>query len=125
MTEWPRLKPGDKVWFVPWRRHHGNARELTVMKVGRKWATLMEGRWEWRANAATWVMDSGDNKAPGVLYASEAEWRVKIEAEGAWRSLREFMRDRNNPPPGLAVEDIRAIQRKLLGWKDAPEEVGP
>lgn len=94
---------GDKLWMVPSQRYMGDAREVTVTKVGRKWLTLDNG---YRASAADMWLDGGGYTSPGSCYASRAAWEAHKELCDAWEQLRRDVDRERRPPPGVTAQLI-------------------
>jgi len=51
-----KLIEGQKLWWVPQRNRHAHEKEVTVLKVGRKWAQLDNHE---RIDLETLVADAG------------------------------------------------------------------
>lgn len=103
-----KLTEGRSVWWVP-IYHPSRGSTVTVVKVGRVWATLSNGH---RANVKNGVVDGGGDTAPAELFDSEESWRAEVEVKRAFRILRNCLP--YTPPPGVTVDDIAAAA-KLLG----------
>lgn len=104
-----KLKVGQVVWFVPYARTEA-ARELTVEKVGTKWAQL--GRY--RADATTWEMDGGNYRIPGVLHADRGLWQAERDRQAAWEVLEKRVRDIRSAPAGATTANILAAFQLLF-----------
>lgn len=102
------LEKGQKLWWVPANNKPGV--EVTVLKVGRKWAHLDNGH---RIFVSTLVADGGEFSAPGSCYASQEAYRGLVERAVAWTRLRVDMQF-STPQDGVSIDDIAAA-RKLLG----------
>jgi hypothetical protein len=111
----PKLKVGDVVWFVPRQKYNGAPRELTVTKVGRKWATIGEGWRRMRADVGSWAVDGGNYSGPGDLYTSEAAWREESEISAQWDLLRRWIERRYQRPEHLTAAQIADVFAVLRG----------
>jgi hypothetical protein len=111
----PKLKAGDAVWFVPREKYNGPPRELTVTKVGRKWATLGEGWRSMRADLVTWDVDGGEYSSPGQLYALEDEWQTEKKLEEHWSVFLRWVSRRYRRPKHLTATQIEEVFAVLRG----------
>lgn len=111
------MKPGDKLYRIPTMRHGGNEREVTVTKVGRKWASLNNGE--------RCLVDGepfGCHPEDGGEYTSRADYWPSREAyqavrdlKQAWERFRQLVDSYpNRPPEGITVENIRYVRRMLF-----------
>jgi len=102
------LKSGQTLWWVP--ANGKRCGEVTVTKVGRKWATLDNGH---RISLDTLVADGGERSTPGHCYYSEETYRGLVARAVEWTRLRADMQF-SPPPDSVSIDDIAAA-RKLLG----------
>lgn len=105
MTRKP-LHEGQEVYFVS--NLYGRTSTPTVVKAGRRWATLSNGH---RADKETWLVDGGEYASPGTLWPD-------AKAHEAWvKVVSEYQKFRINvsgyPKDGVTLDDISAA-RKLL-----------
>lgn len=111
------LTVGQKLWLVP-QRGYGVPREVTVAKIGRKWATL-DGWRESRIDKETLWMDGGVYTSPGRCYLSREEWEESQRLSGAWGVLKTLIADRWNRPDGVTIADMRAAANLLrVEWPE-------
>lgn len=81
-----KLTVGQKLWYVPSdSRYVRQACDVTVEKVGRKWANISHGR---RIDLDDWCVDGGGYASPGRCYASKEAWKAERERRKAWDDLR-------------------------------------
>lgn len=107
----PTLRVGDKLWYVPRERRDGDGREVTVAKIGRRWAT-MEGAWPLRIDMETLAADGGEYSSPGSCFASREAYEAYIALVAAWGDF--VMRlTRWRPPAGVDLEWIEAARVRL------------
>lgn len=109
-----KLTEGQKLWWVPQRNRHAQAKEVTVTKVGRKWAQLDNHE---RIDLETLVADSGQYSPSGCCYLSRDECEQEKALAQAWSKLKRDLQYGRNPD-GVTIGDIEAA-RKLLGIADA------
>lgn len=102
------LQVGQKLWLVPTNRG-GNAREVTVQAIGRKWAQMEHGL---RVNMSTLAVDGGQYTSPGQCYLSETDYNDLRALHAAWTTLRDQMG--YTPNLGVTINDIFTA-RKFLG----------
>ena len=98
---------GQKLWFVPSSRI-GNAREVTVLKVGRLWAYLSDMTVsDARMDIHTLCLDGRGYASPGKCYASREEYERIIGVSTLWNA---FIRRVQRPgrPEDITEADIRA-----------------
>ena len=83
-----QLKEGQKLWFVgcTMSNHRKERGEVTVTKVGRKWADIT-GTLNGRIDVETFAVDGKGYPSPGKCYESEDAWKEKEEADTLWRDL--------------------------------------
>ncbi len=106
MTRKP-LHEGQEVYFVS-SRHHSKPVTITVLKVGRKWATLSN---QYRADKDTWQIDSGGFGNRGTLWPDAEEYDIQTKVTKEYQRLP---RDIGwGPKNGVSLEDIKSV-RKLL-----------
>lgn len=108
------LTPGMKLFYVSGRSHIGS-HEVTVERVGRKWAYLAGPyglRDDFRIDIDTLQIDRRGPFSLGRVYASREEW----EAINARRKMWERFRGNVpfHPPTGVGTDDIRKAAA-LLG----------
>lgn len=117
------LTLGQRCWFVPTSRWDGEARYVTVVRLGSKWAYL-DQRDGLRVSIQTGELDRSElgNSLAGVLYASQEEHAQVTSVRAAWEHLAQHIRARgmfSRMPQGLTFERIEEA-RKLLGI-EAPQ----
>jgi len=110
-----KLTVGQKLWWMP-----SNIREfgceVTVTKVGRKWAHLDNFE---RIDTKTLVSD-GVAWPNGRCYLSQAEHQAELALSLAWQKLCFDLKHRSQPT-GVTLESIAAA-RVLLGLDAAANE---
>ena len=103
---------GQRLWFVYEDHRRGEPREITVIKVGRKWAQLSN---YYRIDINTMVVDGGVYPSPGKCYESQKHYEYCCAANKLWDATRNGMR--YVVPVGVTLNDIKQA-RKLLGLED-------
>jgi len=109
------LQVGQTLWHVPSGRR-GLASEVTVLKVGRKWADIGYGR---RISIEDLSVDGGQYCSPGRCYLSKAEHDKEVELNSAWGKFSELMRYANRPE-GVRLSQIENAARSLFGKSVLP-----
>ncbi len=105
------LEVGQKLWWVP--SHHPKlACEVTVIKLGRKWATLNN---QYRIDMATLCADGGQFSSPGRCYLSQKRHEEEVVRDQAWAEFREDISHRYRVPSHLTIEDIADLKKKVIG----------
>jgi hypothetical protein len=87
MSETTEIKPGQTLWYVP---RHGEPREVTVEKIGRRWATLVDvGGWRpGRMDIKTmWLDDGAGYSSPGRCYLSREAHETAQRISKLWNAL--------------------------------------
>lgn len=107
------LEVGQKLWLVL-SRNSSHQQEVTVTKVGRKWATLDHGYRPYRIDKESMEVDGGQYMSPGRCHLSRDEYERAKKRGDDWSSLLSAIRNRWSPPPRATSESI-AEARKLLG----------
>ena len=116
-----KLEVGQKLWLVTngWRGGFRSAlpgEEVTVTKVGRKWAELDHGR-KTRIDINTLRVDSqGFGHSPGRCYLSREVYEIEVRDSETWRVFHNWTRDKYGKPDGLTADAIREAA-KLLGFE--------
>lgn len=97
-----KVEVGQKLWLVPDHRR-AMGREVTVTKIGRKWASL-SGNWD-RFDMASGYLDGGYS-SPGRVYRNQEEHEAMIRRDTLAASLisRLYLR---NLPIEVTEADIR------------------
>lgn len=110
------LTPGQVVWYVP---NYGStyARDLTITKVGRKWAeTDSRGL---RVEIGTNVVSERDYGERGIIHESKEVAAELARLDAAWNDLRIDAYNRRSRPAHMTLETIAAA-RRLLGLEVMP-----
>lgn len=109
------LTVGQKLWFVYSDRRRGNSLELTVTKVGRKWASTCSSGWpeSYRINIETLRADGGQYTSPGRAYLSREAYEAELAVDTAWRNLKRWMDGAYSPPSGISIVDIASAAALL------------
>lgn len=83
-----KLSVGQKLWYVPRdSREVSQSREVTVTKIGRKWAEIDMGWRGSRIDLEDWRVDGGQYSSPGSCYVSRQAWDDERQRQRAWSSL--------------------------------------
>jgi len=99
---------GQDLWFVR-SNHPRTAHKLTVIAVGRRWATLSD-----RSRLDIALMQMEDPRH-GRVYLCEGDYLREAENKDAWDRLLIDFRCVYEPKPGVEARHI-AEARKLLGF---------
>ena len=100
------LKVGDKLIYRP-RDSRQKQAEVTVVKVGRKWAHL-EPSYYGRADKETGVVDGGNYSSPATVMTEAALLNEQYRAI-QWGIVREAIQYKWSPPHWLTNEDLDRI----------------
>jgi 3'-phosphoadenosine 5'-phosphosulfate sulfotransferase (PAPS reductase)/FAD synthetase len=104
------MKPGDKLYFVG--RNHRPNREVTIEKVGVRWAKL---------DVSGWRLDMGceyhnvyhDGYHVGQCWPSEKAWKDHTAKFDRWWEFRKRVANCSHVPDHLTLTDIYEIERRL------------
>lgn len=99
------LTVGQQLWCVPRDKRRGPY-EVTIEKIGRKWATLDE--WDTRINIETLSVDGGRDLSQAQCYLSREEWEDEVKINEAYSKLRSAI-GYGNPCKGVTLDDIRRV----------------
>ena len=104
-----KLQEGQKLWWVYSSSRRGQPREVTVTKVGRKWAQIDNNC---RIDIETLLADGGDHMSPGGCYLSKDIYDAEVALQKAWSGMK---RDIQYAPiqDGVTVVDIEAARTLL------------
>lgn len=106
-----KLTVGQKLWLVRGHRKQNNQREVTVTKVGRKWAEI---GFEGRIDMDTLTVDSGGYMSSGACYQSKEDYDRFIALQGAWQAFRDRV-SREHGPAQITVDELRRCANIIWG----------
>ena len=109
-----KIEVGQKLWWVPFEGYYGSPREVTVVKIGRKWATLSNCH---RIELDSWIADGGQYSSPGSCYESEKVYEEAVKLSADWAKLRGAVDMMRTRPECVTSESIVQI-RQLLGIEE-------
>jgi hypothetical protein len=104
------LTVGQKLVFAPWQPRGAKPYEVTIERVGRKWAYLAHNHGRIDADL---VVDGGDYSSPGRCYGSWTEYEETTALHKAWSDFRGDLQSQYKPTEGLTIEAIRAARMAL------------
>jgi hypothetical protein len=108
-----KLVVGQKLWLVPSIRTYGQPREVSVVSVGRKWATL--DCWKnARVDMETLLIDGKAYSPPGRCYLSREQHEETVRLIGLWIDFRRTVSGLLARPDGVTEANIR-LAADLLG----------
>lgn len=104
---------GQTLWLVPekWALVK-DPQEITIDKVGRKWAEYVVHGTRYRVEIGTNVVDGGKYGSPGTLWPDKAAWKAHTDLADAWADFQRRLT--HNLPKGLTLANLEAV-KKLLG----------
>lgn len=105
-----KLTVGQTLWYVPSGRH-GNPHEITVEKVGRKWATCSRFL---RIDMETLAADGGNYSSPGSCYLSKADHDAEVALEETWKRFRDLVDRQWHCPEGVRISQMENAARALF-----------
>jgi hypothetical protein len=108
------LEVGQTLWFVPSDTRWNREREMTVKKVGRKWAKTDERT---RVDIKTLMVCGGNYSSPGRCYLSRDEWESEKARKAAWSDLRRCIDRSWHIPAGVSLDHIKQAMA-LLGFEE-------
>jgi hypothetical protein len=105
-----RLTVGMELYWVPTDSQKPHA--VTVIKVGRTWATLSNGE---RIDKVTWKGEPKNygHQVNGHVYKSEREYRDEVELQAAWDKLRRDLHYATQRTPVVTIEAIKQVRSSL------------
>jgi hypothetical protein len=106
------LTVGQTLWYVPRELRFQKPSEVTVQKIGRKWAQV---DYRLRIDVQTLIADGGDYSSPGRCYLSREEYEAELARRDAWRDFCKLLRW-SRQPRAATIEAIEQAQI-LLGLK--------
>ena len=105
------LRVGQRLWFVPNDRRSGAPYEVTVEKIGRKWALIGYRR---RIDVETLKVDGGNYTSPGQCYEDRAAYETEVALQSAWSDFQQKVRSAWSVPEGVTMDEIRAAYAALF-----------
>lgn len=106
-----KLFAGQVLLYVPHDLRRAAPYEVTVTKVGRKWAEI-SGRN--RIDVKTLALDARGYSSPGRCWRSLAEYEADKALQEAWRELRQLMDKQWYVPDGVGLNQIKNAKRALF-----------
>lgn len=106
-----KLTVGQVLWFVPSAPHYGNPREVTVTKVGRKWAEIDTAGI--RIGVNTLYADGRGYMSPGQCWTDRTEYEAWTELLNEWDAFRKRVNDCYRMPESVTIEGVRAASKAL------------
>ena len=100
---------GQKLWFVPSQRCRAKE-EVTVTKVGRKWATISNGL---RIDLATWEADGDEYISPGVCYKSKDDYDARCRLRESWDRVRTCIARTYRVPCGFTQDTVDQLAKQF------------
>jgi len=113
----PSLKTGDKLYFLSYNKYR-SSEDVTVLKVGRKWATLDN---QTRIDLSDWIADGGEYNSPGRCYQSKQEHDNEQKLLDKWEAFVKKLNERN-PPDGMTLGKIAQLTELALGKEGASSQ---
>ena len=112
-----RLRVGQNLWWV-WRNgRRGEPCEVTVVKVGRKWAELSN---RYRIDLIGMWADGGKYMSPGACYLSREHYERAVALSRKWLRFQNAVRRRSSE--GTTIDAIEAAASALgIELKEAGE----
>lgn len=101
------MKVGDRLWYVT-DRISRKGEEVTVTKIGRRWAEISNGR---RIDLKTWMADGRGYGSPGRCFASEADHEMETRRRALYFRFSQMVA--YSPRDGVTCEDILEAARLL------------
>jgi hypothetical protein len=109
-TKVESLSVGQVLWLVPYDKRMGNPHEVTVTKVGRKWAEIDERHV--RVNIETMAAKCGDYSR-GTCYVDRVAWEREQERQATWDKFHGAIRNSYRAPNGVTADQIREAAKTL------------
>jgi hypothetical protein len=106
------LQVGQTLVFVPSSRR-GQPTEVTVTKVGRRWADI-EPPYIGRVDIDTLSVDGGNHSSPGRCYLSMEDYETEKATNQAWLDFWRTIDRKHSRPKGVTVEVIHNVV-EILG----------
>ena len=100
---------GQKLWYVPSYRHGLHGYEITVTKIGRRWATVSGADRGTRIDMATLQADGGEYSSPGQAYLSRDAYENSVVLKEAWRDYCSRL-SAVSPPDGMTMDKLEQIK---------------
>lgn len=108
-----RLAVGQKLYFESSRNRHHHGREVTIVKLGRKWATLDMGHPAYRIDLTSLCGDGRGYSSPGRCWLSREACEDHNALIADWSAFRQTVERHYSPPPDITPERIREAAERL------------
>jgi hypothetical protein len=115
------VEQNQVLWRVPESRR-GNPGPATVIKVGRKWASLDNGE---KIGKESLVMECGGYKPHATYWHSPEEFERARELAAAWSSFRKAVDESWRCPKGAGINQIENARRAIFKDSQSDAKVDP
>lgn len=114
------IHEGQKLWMVHGDSRRSSSQEVTVTKIGRKWATIDFLRY--RIDVDTLIIDGGKHQSPGRCYVDRVAYEAERDTRNEWTDLVRRL-TYSSPPAGMTVERINELRQEFgLNSRGSGEE---
>lgn len=107
-----RLVVGQTLLYVPNDLRRSEPREVTVTKIGRKWADISGGYN--RISITTLDVDGYGYSSPGKCWRSREAYESHKKLCEAWSELRRLIDAKWYVPEGVTLSQIENAKRSLF-----------
>lgn len=108
------LSVGQALWYVP-SEGIGGPREVTITKIGRKWAQLSGNHG--RMDIKSYWIDGGQDTSPGRCWISKEVYEAELSRQKAWIVLYEMVWPKYRAPDGISTDAINSMIELLSRMK--------
>jgi hypothetical protein len=108
-----KLNVGQTLVFVPSGFRRGQPTEVTVTKIGRKWADIEGTFYTDRIEIDTLHADGGKYSSPGRCYLSREEYETEKATGDAWWAFSRTIDGEHSAPEGVTAETIQNVVKQL------------
>lgn len=118
------IHEGQKLWMVYRDQRLGEPREITITKIGRRWADTDVYRVRVDVNTLEVAHEQRGFSSPAQCYVSREAYEAETALRKAWDDFAHSIAI-DIPPAGMTIERINELRREFRHNTPPAGEVKP